>query len=130
MRYSDKDSSRFIKDVRDLSKQENIVGLEVQFTEEPLGNKNSVIKHAVIHTDATTTKLVILITRLTVQEMAVILDKLKEITTELNIPGTWAEAEESRLYAKQFDFVLFGIPALRADDIREYYLKRIKKLYD
>jgi len=62
--------------------------------------------------------------------MVNILAKLKEITTGLNIPGSWAEAEASTIYAKQFDFVLFGIPTIRVDDIRNYFLKRIKQLYD
>jgi hypothetical protein len=120
--------NKALKDVRSLTGKAS--GMEVVFTENSFGKSGGTIKHAVIATDEKHSKIVILLTRVSVPVMQVVSTKLRELTTALNLPGTSAEAEPSPVINKQFDYVLFNVPSIRAEDIRNYLVNTLIKLND
>lgn len=118
-----------VKSVQDLQLSEDSTGLEIKFVELPLGDTGATLKHAIVQLDDNVSKIVILVSKASTKVMTDVSIKLKVMTEELNIKGTFAEAEVSPVIAKQFDYVLFNVPNLRVKDVRNYLVTQIAAIY-
>jgi len=108
--------------------KETAPSAQIQFTEIAIGSNGRTLKHTVVELDGENSKIILLFTRMSTSDMQTVLNKLKQLTVQLSIPGSWAEAEPSPLIQKQYDYVLFNVPTIRAEDIRNYFVRELVKL--
>lgn len=87
------------------------------------------MEHAAITESDKTSKLVFLFKMASMPIMTQLSSKLRQLTEQLNIDGSAAEAGVSPLSKKQFDYVLFGIPTFRAQEIRGYVVREMQELF-
>lgn len=103
--------------------------LAVEYDKLELGDTRCVLEHASITESDKTSKLVFLFKMASMPVMTQLSSKLRQITEQLNIDGSAAEAGVSPLSKKQFDYVLFGIPTFRAEEIRGYIIREVTGLF-
>lgn len=115
--------TKAINTVKNL--KETATSAQIQFSEVSIGANGRTLKHTVVELDEENSKIILLFTRMSIADMQTILNKLKQLTVQLAIPGSWAEAEPSPLIQKQYDYVLFNVPTIRAEDIRNYFVREL-----
>ncbi len=109
-----------------LSDQQEVV--QVVRKELAMNNCSAIIKPAVIE-EGGTSKISILIATSENKVMADVGKLLHDLTLELNIKGSRAEAEPSPIIRHQYDYVLFGVPNFRANQTLKYLLSKLVDLY-
>ena len=87
------------------------------------------MEHTSIVESDKTSKLVFLFKQASMPVMTQLSAKLRQMTEQLNVDGSAAEAGVSPLSRKQFDFVLFGVPTFRAQEIRNYIVREVQELF-
>lgn len=103
--------------------------LAVEYAKVELGDTRCILEHTALTESDKTSKLVFLFKMASMPVMTQLSSKLRQITEQLNIDGSAAEAGVSPLSKKQFDYVLFGIPTFRAEEIRGYILREVQELF-
>lgn len=101
----------------------------VQYEKAELGSTRCIMEHTSIVESDKTSKLVFLFKQASMPVMTQLSAKLRQMTEQLNIDGSAAEAGVSPMSRKQFDFVLFGIPTFRAEEIRGYIVREVQEMF-
>jgi hypothetical protein len=101
----------------------------VKYEKVELGDTRCIMEHTSITESDKTSKLVFLFKMASMPVMTQLSSQLRQITEQLNIDGSAAEAGVSPLSKKQFDFVLFGVPTFRAEEIRGYIVREMQELF-
>ncbi len=77
----------------------------------------------------TTSKIILHIKPLALQDMVRISQKLKGIVEAMNIPDAIAEADIGMMSNKQWDFIYMGIPTYQLQSIRSYIIHELVSLF-
>lgn len=104
--------------------------MEVRFDELTLPGTQARLRHTVVPTSDTESKIIILLTHAKQSEMEKLTVLLRKLTTDLAITGGRAEAEVSPILRKQFDYVLFGVPSFRATAIMNFMVSSIVAVFN
>ena len=104
----------------------DLTALSPSFTEEELGG-GTYMRWSVLPLTDVLSKVVVHVCRCPLSLMEKLSPMLHRTVKELDVIGSQAEAGPSPMFAKRFDFVLYNIPSVQAEALRNIVLTRIRE---